>query len=455
MTPLPPGTSWRAELGALVRLALPLCAVQLGARLMGFVDIAIVGRLGGDALAAVGVGNAVYFAFGVTGIGVVMGSDPLISQALGAGREGRARNLLWQAVWVALATAVVLAVPLLFAGELFSLFQIEEEVSREARTYLLLRLLGLVPFLWMFCCRAYLQALGRTWPMLLAVVVGNIVNVVLTTALVFGFSVDTAFVSVTIIPRLGVAGSAIATVLGQVLQLLICVLGLPPGPRPTRRRPRGEDFRSILRVGLPSGLHLGAEVGVFALTGLLAGSLGTLSLAAHQIALTLCSMSFVVCIGLANAGSVRVGRAIGAGDSERARRAGLLAVGCSVAVMGSSASLLMTIPEQLAAILTDQADVIVRSATLLGIAALLQIPDGIQGVGAGILRGAGDTRSAFVVNLIGHYGVGLPLAILLAFGFGWGVEGLWLALTGGLTAVAVALLGRFLRISSGTMARLE
>ena len=199
---------------------------------------------------------------------------------------------------------------------------------------------------------------------------------------------------------------------------------------------------------------MGAEIGLFATVSMLAAVLGPVQLAAHQVAITLASLSFTAAMGLANAGSVLVGRAVGAGDTARARRAGLLALGVGGVLMTLFGLLFALQPRLLVRIFTEDASVLAMAVPLLVVAAVFQVSDGVQGVATGILRGAGDTRFTFAMNLIGHYGVGLPVAILLGVVAGWGVVGLWWGLCAGLTVVGVGLAWRFLRVSARPIARL-
>jgi MATE family multidrug resistance protein len=214
------------------------------------------------------------------------------------------------------------------------------------------------------------------------------------------------------------------------------------------RRPRLPELRRILRLGTPVGLHMGAEVGIFALVGVLAGRLGPTHVAAHQIALSLASLSFCVALGIGLAGGVRVGWAVGRLDRVAARRAGLAAFGAGAAFMTLAALAFLLFPRALARLLTDDPGVLGMAAPLLVVAAVFQVSDGVQGVGAGVLRGAGDTRFTFAANMVGHWVIGFPVALVLGFAAGLGVVGLWWGLCAGLAAVAVALLGRFLRVSS-------
>ena len=251
--------------------------------------------------------------------------------------------------------------------------------------------------------------------------------------------------------RWALAGSALATTLVQFSEVgflawVVRQVPLPARPADLHRR-LPEDERRILRVGIPIGLHFGAEVGVFALAGFLAGRLGADSLAAHQVALTVASVTFTFAMGIGNAGSVRVGLAVGAGDTPGARRAGLLALAAGASFMGCAAITYLVFPRQIVALLTNAPDIAALAVPLFMVAAVFQVSDGLQGVGAGVLRGAGDSRFTFTANVVGHYLVGLPLALFLGFSMGWGVLGIWWGLCAGLTAVAAALVWRFLRIS--------
>jgi MATE family multidrug resistance protein len=193
---------------------------------------------------------------------------------------------------------------------------------------------------------------------------------------------------------------------------------------------------------------MGAEVGIFALVGFLAARLGAVPLAAHQLAISIASLTFTVAVGFGNAGSVRVGWAVGARDRDGARRAGLAAFGAGTAFMTLAALVLFAFPSAIARLMTDDPAVVAAAAPLLQVAAVFQISDGVQGVGAGVLRGAGETRFTFLANMVGHWALGFPAAALLGFAAGLGVTGLWWGFVMGLSAVGAALLARFLRVSS-------
>ncbi len=443
----------RLELGKLVHLALPLSAAQAGQALMGVVDTAVVGRAGAVAIAGVGLGNALFFSLAVLGMGVMMGLDPLIAQAFGSADPGRARKLAWQGVFLALHVSAWLAVPMAILPWLLEPLGVAPEVAREASRYILWRLPGL-PFLLLYVGgRAYLQAAGLTRPMVVATVVANLVNLPLDVLLVFGGQGLPAWSGpLRLVPALGGAGAAVATSLCLVLQgaiLLAAILRVPARPLPAeaRRQDRAELARAA-RVGFPTGLHMVAEVAFFSLAGFLAARLGAVAMAAHQLALAVSALSFTVALGIGAAGSVRVGHFVGARDRAGARRAGLTAFGASAGFMAVCGLVFLAFPGAIARLLTDDPAVAEAATPLFRIAALFQIADGVQACGAGVLRGAGETRFTFLANMAGHWALGLPAVLLLGFGLGLGVVGFWLGFVVGLFAVAAALLGRFLRLSS-------
>jgi MATE family multidrug resistance protein len=434
---------FRSELRQLLRLAGPLAAAQAGTQIMGLVDLAVVGRLGARELGAAGLGNAIFFTISIVGMGLVFGVDPMISQAFGAGDPVRSRHVLWQGVWLALGVSVVLTIPLLVSPLLFPLFEVAPPLQPIAIQFLLVRTAGLAPLLLFLVIRAYLQAQHVTRPMVVAMLVGNVFNFVSDVILVFGWGP---------FPRMGVAGAALSTDLGAILQLAIVVwavksIPLPPHDFVALHHPKWLEIRQAIRIGLPLGLQLAAEIGVFALVGLLAGHLGAIHLAAHQLVLAFISLTFTISVGVASAGAVRVGLAVGARDQPRTRMAGFAAIAGGTGVMIIGAAVFAFFPRPLARLLTDQEAVVAAAVPIFLIAAVFQLSDGLQAIGAGILRGAGDTTFPLVSNLVGHWLVGLPIALYLGFHRNMGIVGLWWGLCAGLTAVAILLLLRFNRLS--------
>jgi MATE family multidrug resistance protein len=211
--------------------------------------------------------------------------------------------------------------------------------------------------------------------------------------------------------------------------------------------------RNAFRLGAPIGLQMLAEVGVFTIASIVMGRIGRTSLAAHQVALQLAGTTFMVPLGIGSAASVRVGQAIGRGDVPGTRRAGLVAIGTGAAFMLLCALLFVVAGEPLVRAFAKDAPVVRAAVPLVAIAAFFQLSDGVQAVASGALRGAGDTRWPLVSNLVGHYAIGLPTSLALAFGLGWGAQGLWWGLSAGLTGVAVALLARFVVLTRRPVAR--
>jgi MATE family multidrug resistance protein len=202
-------------------------------------------------------------------------------------------------------------------------------------------------------------------------------------------------------------------------------------------------LRTVLRLGLPFALQTLAEVGVFALASVLAGRMSARAAAGHQLAITLAAFTFTMTLGIGAAAAVRVGHHIGQGDRAGARRSGFTALAIGAGFMTVPALLFLTLPAQLARLLTDDATVLSAAVPLVMIAAVFQLSDGTQAVAAGALRGAGDAKVPLWANLVGHWLIGLPIAILLGFSFEMGAPGLWWGLSAGLTAVALALAARF------------
>ncbi len=445
----------RRELGALLRLALPLVGAHAASQLMGVVDTAMVGRLGAPSLAGVGIGNGLFFAMSLLASGCVLGMDPLVAQAIGAREEERARAFLGAGIRLAVVVAIPAVLAVAALGFCLEPFGVDPAAAREGRRFLLARALNVIPFSVFFAQRAYLQARGATWPVLLSMLVANVANVIGNLVLIWG---DQALVRVGLprvgLPPLGVVGSGLSSTIASVLSVVVLTAAIRALHGKTPRPPRARHLeRAIFRIGMPLGLQMLAEVGVFALAGMLAGRMSAGAAAGHQVALNLASITFTVTIGIGAAASVRVGHHVGRGDSAGARRAGFVALGAAAAFMSCSALTFLAVPRLLARALTDDPAVLVAAAPLIMIAAVFQLSDGTQAVAAGALRGAGDTRASLLANVVGHYFIGLPIAIVLGFTFRMGAPGLWWGLSAGLTAVAIGLTVRFARISSRALGR--
>jgi len=331
------------------------------------------------------------------------------------------------------------------------LFRQPPELVVLASSYVRISIAGLAPFLTFVVLRQSLQALHRVRAVVAVVVVGNVVNVVLNWVLVYGNLGAEA---------MGVAGSAWATVVSRWVMTLLLLVGgwgaLRGALLPWRREAsRVASLGRMLRLGAPIGLQQTLEFGVFAAIGLLMGLLGTPEMAAHEIALNLASLTFMVPLGVGAAAAVRVGSAVGEGDEGAARERARTALVCGTAFMLCTATAMLTMPGLIAAAYTNQPDVAAIAAVLIPIAGVFQLFDGIQAVSAGVLRGLGDTRAPFLINLAGFWLCGLPVSVALAFRTPLRALGLWWGLVAGLAVVATLLALRVRRRLRGTLDQLE
>jgi len=446
------------ELKALVRLGAPIVVSMAGSQVLGFVDVAMVGRLDAVSLAAVGIGNGIYFTLSIMAMGLLLGSDPLVSQAIGADDRPRARRVLWQTVQIALVSSIPAMILSLVVSSFLDRVGIDTPTAQSVKSFLLGRLFNVIPFLVFTAGRVYLQAVGRASATAWAFVWTNIVNVIGNVVFIYGDpGLERLGLPAIGLPPLGVFGSGLSSTIASFVTVGVVYRAIVEhGGRPVRAdfRPDLEIMRRIGRVGWPIAMHLLAEVGAFSLAGIFAGWLGPRAAAGHQVALSLASMSFVFALGVSNATAVRVGLAVGANDTPGARRAGFAGLLAGAMMMSVSIFLFAFAPGFCARILSDKPDVIEAAIPLLRIAAIFQLADAAQVVAAGALRGAGDTRSAQVANMIGYYVFGLPLALLLGFVFHLGAPGIWWGLTVALFGVAIALVIRFYRLSRQEIRRI-
>lgn len=404
---------------------------------MGLVDTLMVGPLGPAAIAATGMGSAVFTAIAIFGMGLMLGLDALVSQAHGAGQPAECLRWLRQGVWLALAVAPLATAAAWAAYATSGMWGLHADVAALVAPYLRVIALSALPLLLYAAFRRYLQGIHVVRPIMAALVSANVVNAAANWVLVYGNLG---------MPALGVEGSAWATTLARVYMAGFLYVTIR---RVHRRRgaahpdvPLGPDrarLQRLITLGAPAASQVTLEVGVFAAATALAGRLDPIASAANQIALNVASLAFMVPLGLASAAAVRVGHALGAGDARRAVRAGWTALavgGASMAAIGVS---LFVWPEPMIRAFTTDVRVVEIGVGLLAIAAAFQLFDGTQAVATGVLRGLGDTRTAMIMNVVGHWVLGLPIGYVLCFALGWGVAGLWTGLSIGLIFVAVTL----------------
>ncbi len=443
---LPP----RSEFRALLELAFPVVLVQVGLMFMGVVDSMMVGRLSAVALAAVALGNLCFFTISIAGIGVLLALDPVISQAVGAGDEAGITRGLQRGLLLAVGVAVPVSAALLLVRPALQAMGQPAELVAPASSYLRMIVPGILPFYIFVVFRQTLQALGRIAPIVWVTVGANVLNGGLNWVFIFGHLGS---------PPLGVTGSALATTisrLGMAITLLIAGRReLLPRLRPWR--PEASDATALLRmlrVGLPIGGQMFLEYGVFALVGALMGRIGTVAMAGHQIALNLASVVFMVPQGTGAAAAVMVGQAVGAQDVPRARRDAVGAILVGGGFMVASAAVFLLLSGALARLYTPDPAVIAVAVTLIQLAGIFAVFDGLQAVAIGILRGIGDTRAPVVINLLGFWLVGMPVSLLLGYHFAMGPAGLWWGLVIGLAVVAAVLLARVRTRMQGSLQRL-
>jgi multidrug resistance protein, MATE family len=434
--PLRPDTaSVGLHVRRLLALAVPATAAQVGAMLLLVVDIAMLGRLSVHALDAAALGRVWVMGTLALGMGVVLGIDPVASQAAGAGDRGRLASALGSGLALALWASIPIALAWTVAGPFLRLLGQDPVLTRDSELYVWAQIPGLPFFLVFLAAKQYLQAQGSVQPAMWITFAANGLNAFANWALIFGRLG---------LPALGVAGAGIATSLTHVFLAAALLLWMRRGAAAgagaaIRAGFRWLALRGVLRHGTPVAAQLGLEMWAFQIATLMAGRLGGVPLAAHTAALTLASLTFMVPLGVSLAAVVRVGNLVGARAGRDAQRAAWVALALGGTFMALSAVAFWLGRWQLPRLFTADAAVIAAAAAILPVAAAFQIFDGVQVVGAGVLRGLGQTRPAALFNLVGFYALALPLAWWLGFRLELGLAGIWWGLALGLAVVAALL----------------
>lgn len=436
----------RTEAFKTIRLALPIIIGELAQMALHIIDTAMVGAISYKQLAAAAlVINAMNIPF-VLGIGMTISVSQMVSMAHGR-RDGQlVSHYFFNGFWLCTATAVIISLSLLLGKNLLYHLGQDAEVVSLAMPFMQLMSLSIIPMLLFMTLKQFADGLEYTKTAMLLSLCGMPINILLNWLLIYG---NWGF------PRLELAGAGWSTLITRTL--LFLVLGVIILKHKTFRRYvavskkqwfiHRKTMWELLHIGVPSSLQIGMEAGAFAVSGIIIGTLGAVAQAAHQIALSCAAFTFMVSMGLSQAGSIRVSNAYGRLDWPKIAVIGKSTLLTSL-LYGLFCAICFTVfRSQLPHLFNDNAQVLQMASLLLLFAAIFQISDSTQAIGSGLLRGIKDVKIPTTLVAIAYWGIGLPVGYVLAFHFNMGAAGMWLGLITGLTFNSIFLIIRFLRMT--------
>jgi MATE family multidrug resistance protein len=441
------------ELAETLKLAVPIALTQLGQIAMMTTDLAFVGRLGGEAVAAAALASTVYFVSFTFGMGLVSAVSPLAAQAFGARNPHQVRRALRVGLWAALFISLpMMAFPLRGESILLTLGQ-EPVAARLAQQYLFGLAWSILPALWFLAIRGFMSAVNRPEPILWIKLAAIPANALLVYLLLYGGWG---------LPQLGLFGVGLATSIVN-LGMFLASLWFAARRRPFRKyqilghiwRIDWGLMRQLIIVGAPISISFLLEYGLFGAAALLMGLISTTALAAHQIALQVVAVLFMVPFGISMAATVRVGHAIGRNDAAGVRRAGFVATLLGIALVAALTLAVIASRYAIAQIFLGEAtDATAElTATLLLVGSTFFIADGIQTIAAGSLRGMNDTRIPLLFAIISYWLIGFTCASWLGFRTPLGAVGVWVGLSIGTAVYATLLILRFRLLASKLVLR--
>jgi MATE family multidrug resistance protein len=432
---------FREEVKNTVRLGLPIIAAQLAHIALGFIDTVMAGNLSAKDLGAVAIGRSLYMPLLVFVLGVLLAINPIVAQFRGAMELDKIGKTVRQGLWL----SQMIAIPSFFLVRnihvVMDFMNVAPEVIPITRGYLEAVSWSLPAAFAYLVLRFFNEGISLAKPNMYFTTLAIPINIVGNYAFMYG---NWGF------PRMGAVGTGWATTTvwwmmlgGMLFMTLTAKTYKPYSIFNNLRLPQWEYFKEVLRIGIPNGISIGLEISMFAITALIVGTLGVISIAAHQIAINFASITFMIPLGLSIATTSRVGYAIGKKDAGEAKLAGQAGMVISAFVMLLTAVTMLVIPEWISRIYTDDTTVIELAVQLLILAAVFQISDGLQVSGAGALRGLKDTKIPMFVNLIAYWMVGLPFGYYLGIIQGMGARGLWTGWIAGLGFTAISHPVRF------------
>ena len=428
---------WREN----IPLALPVIVGQIGHIAASVADSMMVGALGTIPLAAVSLASSIASVPLVFGIGMAYGLTPMVAHAMGQARPFKAVRLLKNGTVV---NAFTSAFMFLFALVLFWGIQFtgqEPAVVEEARTYLWIIMASYLPFMLFMSAKQYLEGIGDTKTPMRISLYGNVGNIGLNALLIYGWGP---------FPEWGIVGAGVATIIARGYMMMaawwfVLRRGKADPADWLRAKVTGYPIRALLKIGIPSGFQYIFEVSAFAASAWIIGTLGATPLAAHQVAISLASISYMAATGLGAAATIRIGQAMGRKDLAGAKAAGTSLFLITIIFMALTGLTFFVFRHQLPWAYTQDPAVVASAAALLVVATIFQISDGVQATALGALRGIQDVRVPTAITFVAYYVIALPLEWYFGHILGWGAVGVWSALAVGLTVSAVWLSLRFYR----------
>ena len=438
--------SWRNEIRRLLALAGPLIVNNLTIAGMQFADAVMSGRLGADALAAVAIGGSVWFLGFTICMGMLMAISPIAARHFGARNPQLIGRYTRQGMYLGAVYGVVLCIAAQFAIEpLLTLLTISPEFRDLSAGYIRAITYGGPAIFVFLALRFTTEGIGETKPIMYTSLLALVCNVFLNWVLMFGNLGA---------PALGVVGCGLASAITMwliafVLASYMLVRDIyKPMQIFSRLAPiRANVLREIVALGLPIAVMITAEAGLFSAISLMMGTRGTAITAAHQIGINLSATTFMIPLALSSAITIRVGHELGAGNFGRARYAGGFGIGVCAGFMMLMAVLMLLFREYVVMLYTDDAVVRSIAVSILFMAALFQVADGIQIGAAGALRGYKDTRVPMVINTFSYWVLAAPLAFLAAIAYELPPNYVWGGVIVGLSVAAMLLSWRYVRIS--------
>ncbi|MGB3946943.1 MAG: MATE family efflux transporter [Bacteroidia bacterium] len=426
-------------------LAYPVILSQLGHIMVGVVDTAMVGQIGSVPQAAVALANSLYILVLVFGLGVSYGVTPLVAAADSKNDYTENAALLKHSIIINTLLGVLLFIVLVFISPVLYLFNQPAAVVEQAIPFLNVMILGMIPLCIFSGFKQFAEGLSDTRVAMFITIGSNLLNVLLNYVLIFG---HWGF------KEMGLMGSCWASFISRVVMALAMFAYVYYNKRFkvywkgfSLKNLSGRLTKEILAIGVPSGLQWLFEVGAFSFAVIMIGWIGAVEQAAHQVALSLAAVTYMMASGLSAAASVRVGNHFGLKDKEGIRVSGFSAFQMVLVFMSISAFCFIIFRNALPLLFSKDMAVVELSSALLIVAAFFQLSDGTQVVGLGALRGMKDVKIPTIITLIAYWVVGLPMSYVFAFIWGYGVLGVWYGLSIGLTITAVFLFWRFNYVS--------